>query len=72
MVSHYGKPTEITAEKFQGCVCCFHIFFFIFVADMHSDGEGNTPQRRGVGGCGRLFLCDARYHVGTTHGALWR
>lgn len=52
MVSHYGKPTEITAAKFQGCVCCSHIFFFILVADMHSDGEGNTPQRRGVGGVG--------------------
>lgn len=69
MVSHYGKPTEITATKL--CLCLF-LFSFIFAADMHSDGEGNTPQRRGVGGCGRLFLCDARYHVGTTHGALWR
>lgn len=68
MVSHYGKPTEITATK----LCLFFFFVFIFAADMHSDGEGNTPQRRGVGGCGRLFLCDARYHVGTTHGALWR
>lgn len=68
MVSHYGKPTEITATKLR----LFLFLFFIFAADMHSDGEGNTPQRRGVGGCGRLFLCDARYHVGTTHGALWR
>lgn len=48
MVSHYGKPTEITATK----LCLFLFFFFIFAADMHSDGEGNTPQRRGVGSVG--------------------
>lgn len=52
MVSHYGKPTEITATKL--CLLCllFLFFIFIFAADMHSDGEGNTPQRRGVGSVG--------------------
>lgn len=50
MVSHYGKPTEITATKL--CLLFLFFYFFIFAADMHSDGEGNTPQRRGVGGVG--------------------
>lgn len=53
MVSHYGKPTEITATKL--CLFLF-LFSFIFAADMHSDGEGNTPQRRGVGGVWEIVL----------------
>lgn len=40
MLSHYGKPTEITAAKFQGCVCCFISFFLFLLPTCIAMGRG--------------------------------